>query len=320
MPASPDFLKTIAQLKEQATLPADALQHRLQQSLDPNYWTGILPGMTIGVPLAAPREESGDADQRLQLSEQQLRQHGYFNTPAVFSSEATARLRQAVLTLIEQDWPPAFVFVFDQFWNLFRGPQVDSFIQGIVGAGYRQVPYVWAHYVSGSTAGWTPHVDDGFGDTKIALWVPLSDATVDNGCIYLVPRNKVTEDFSRKIQEATTFTSGEVIQLLHHAQALPASPGSLLGWGAEVIHWGSHSKAGAPPRISVAVEFVRRDCPETGTYGLSSMEVAEGSPSFETRLLLIAKNLIQYQSYEPRVSRYKELAALLAKRLEASGH
>lgn len=57
---------------------------------------------------------------------------------------------------------------------------------------YKLFPYVWAHYVPPNSSGWNPHVDTddtGDGANELTVWLPITDATLDNGCIYVVPGN-----------------------------------------------------------------------------------------------------------------------------------
>ena len=102
----------------------------------------------------------------------------------------------------------------------------------------------------------------------------------------------------------------EYPNLLQSVKALPALPGSLLGWHHHLIHWGSRAsdRAGVP-RVSIAVEFI--------SDAVSPLEselplIPPGSiPDFPLRLNLIGKALLEYQRFEPSVARLEPLAIAL---------
>lgn len=93
------------------------------------------------------------------------------------------RMRERIETLRAKDWPPVFAFVYDEFWHVARAPFLAHVLSQALGPGHLQLPNLWAHYVYPNNAGWSPHVDGRYGADKVSLWIPLSDATVSNGCM-----------------------------------------------------------------------------------------------------------------------------------------
>ena len=101
------------------------------------------------------------------------------------------------------------------------------------------------------------------------VWIPLNDATNDNGCMYVVPR-EFDSDFARTdghhahMNPATEVQRGVSSKIhfpLHGVRALPAPAGSLIAWYGNTIHWGSScSKYAKDPRKSIALTFIRSDC------------------------------------------------------------
>jgi hypothetical protein len=100
------------------------------------------------------------------------------------------------------------------------------------------------------------------------VWIPLNDATLDNGCMYVVPR-EFDADFTRTdnhhahmnpAAEVQRGKSSKIQFPLHGVRALPAPAGSLIAWYGNTIHWGSScSRYAKVPRKSIALTFRRGD-------------------------------------------------------------
>src|SRR5207244_2616081 len=90
-------------------------------------------------------------------------------------------------------------------------------------------------------SGWPPHCDDANRPNRVTVWIPLSDATLDNGCMYVVPRDRAAADADARLQAC---------------RALPAAAGSILGWNFDVLHWGSTCTRPGEPRIAISQEFI----------------------------------------------------------------
>ena len=134
------------------------------------------------------------------------------------------------------------------------------------------------------------------------MWIPLTDATPLNSCIYLVPADR-----------DPTYGTPEDRQWQHkHAdvRALPAAAGSVLSWTQAVLHWGSSASARETlPRISVAFEFQSGQVPPMNDPLTRPNEI----PGFDQRLALIGKQILQYRHMYPLAPEIEGLAqALLA--------
>ena len=91
-------------------------------------------------------------------------------------------------------------------------------------------------------------------------------------------------------------------------RALPAKPGDVLCWNQAVLHWGSRTSRFAPaPRLSMALEFQRRDIPAWNTPLLDRF----ANHDFETRLKLVGKQILQYKHMYPLAERFQQLAEKL---------
>eukprot|EP00959_Pyramimonas_sp_CCMP1952_P388011 8131069-Pyramimonas_sp.AAC.1 len=145
----------------------------------------------------------------------------------------------------------------------------------------------WHIDPSEGQGGFTPHRDRHFGSKDDELvkdsfkpdgtpkyctcWIALSDATPDNGCLYVIPQtadpgSTLGDGLSVRDPNAIPADqwglrpgpSGQPIWApnsnagLRHVRAVPLSPGGLVVLGHRVLHWGSQGRAESAhgPRIS----------------------------------------------------------------------
>src|SRR5207245_2078717 len=123
---------------------------------------------------------------------------GYFQAEPLFSVRVIQRLRNGIEVLRKEDWPPVFSFIYDEFWLATRGPSLAGLLSTALGPEHRQIPHLWTFYIppTRGATGWLPHVDgweksDGSGDrsNRLTVWIPLSEATLENGCMYVIPKH-----------------------------------------------------------------------------------------------------------------------------------
>jgi ectoine hydroxylase-related dioxygenase (phytanoyl-CoA dioxygenase family) len=118
----------------------------------------------------------------------------------------------------------------------------------------------------------------------ITVWLPLTDATPENSCMYVVPADR-DPTYGSEMDYLHQFSLADI-------RALPAQAGSVLGWDQAVLHWGSHSvNRAVSPRISIACEFQRGD---QVPYGAPLFNPAE-PPDFATRQVLIGRQILRYE-------------------------
>jgi len=142
----------------------------------------------------------------------------------------------------------------------------------------------------------------------LTVWIPLNDATLDNGCMYVVPREFDT-DFARTdnhhahMNPATEVQRGLSSKIhfpLHGVRALPAPAGSLLAWSGNTIHWGSTcSRYANAPRKSIALTFLRSDNNvNVGANETPPITITQASVMTpELRLALISRSLLVYNQW-----------------------
>jgi len=170
--------------------------------------------------------------------------------------------------------------------------QQARILGGFLGDDFRILPDFWVWHVDPTKgeSGWRPHRDKGRvalnadGSPKsLTMWVPLTQATPMNGCMYILPASR-DPGYNTVNESDLKFDYPDI-------RALPAEPGQVLCWNQSVLHWDSRtSPFASEARISVALEFQRGDITPFNLPLLNPRQL----PSFETRLQLIAKQILQY--------------------------
>jgi Phytanoyl-CoA dioxygenase (PhyH) len=281
-----------------------------EQALNLDFWKALEPTLCVEGAGAAPEAATLD----LKTLVDRLRFEGYLNVPGVLPLDFVERLRSSVLNLNQRGIPLAFAFVYDEFWQAFQG--VSHLVEAALGPGYKALPdfWVWCVLPSEASLGWGPHrdkvtptLDRDNSPHSLTVWLPFSDATPLNGCIYILPAH-LDERFKRRV------FSGEDNNQVRSPQdirALPASAGSVLAWNQAVLHWGGRaSRMAEGPRVSAAFEFQRGNKPAFNTPLLDPKKL----PPFRQRLGLIGKQVLQYKHMYPLSEDLARLAETLSQR------
>jgi hypothetical protein len=93
--------------------------------------------------------------------------------------------------------------------------------------------------------------------------------------------------------------------ILPSIRALPGKAGSILIWNQAIWHWGSKTSSRVTePRISVSIEFQSRKSEPLNRPLCNPLQF----PTFEERISLIAKQILQYQHMYPLDIQIKNLA------------
>lgn len=300
------------QLAAQTVLRGRALDDAVAFAHDRSRWRALVPLGTIEgaalPPAAAQRSEA-----EIERAVDSFHREGWFALPSLLDAAEMDRRRRIVETLVANGWPPVFGFVFDEFWNLLRAPEVRGVIERLLGPGYRQNGSIWAHRVAARTgaSGWAPHVDDpkAAPGKMVAIWVPTSAATLESGCMSIIPRGVLGETYDRAIRERGALPFDDWLEALRAARPLPAPPGSVMGWDGGVLHWGGAWRGGDAPRLSIALEFEAADLPRK--RGDISVDPSAPLIPFEERLRCIGTALTAYSRFEPHVQRFATLGERL---------
>jgi ectoine hydroxylase-related dioxygenase (phytanoyl-CoA dioxygenase family) len=298
-------------------LSGSALAQQARNAEDPNYWIDLNPQLTISSAGSADwdSEVSGSVGDKLEEGLKSYRQYGFLALDGVLSQRQIATMRDAVARLQAAEWPPVFAFVYDPFWCIGRARVVSALLKELLGSP-QMLPRVWTHhvYTSVQNAGWRPHLDGRTGaPLTMSLWIPLTNATLRNGCMQLVKRNSATDELCRRYHTTDAFSREEVQALLTNTRALPCARGGLLAWDHNILHWGSYFECGSEPRVSIALEFASASSAEVTAAEHPSQE-HDLLPGFSTRLEAIGGAILKYRNFEPGMERFASLAELLTRK------
>ncbi len=259
---------------------------------------------TLGLTIDAPTNWSATAPLDVAALQSEMWSEGYFVVPPCLPAELVARCRAAIELVLAAGAPALASFAFDAPWELQRLLAAPA--AAALDDTARLRPAFWAwRLTADEPRGWSPHrdrpgmaIDDRGTPTSISVWVPLTDATADNGCMYVVPA-------PLDVQYANPRASLEVLNL-QCVRALPAPAGSVLGWTARLLHWGGIARAGTAGRISLSFEY---QAPHDPTPAFAS----DWIPSPAERVALIEQQWDQYDHmHEQPPERRERLAAVLA--------
>lgn len=274
------------------------------------FWVRMCPGVSIEAGGTCAPAVVGEFATRMAV----LKREGYVQVPDALPESVVAPIRAAVSTLFQRGIPLAFAFVYDELWQAFRS--LSEFLSHVLGPGYRALPDFWVWHVNPSddAVGWGPHrdrlsatLDDDNSPRTLTVWLPFSDATPLNGCMYMLPAHRDP----RFVQRRWDGEDNTVVRNLQDIRALPATAGTLFAWNQAVLHWGGRgSDLGAAPRISAAFEFQRSDCVPFNSPLLDPYRV----PTFTERLGLIGKQVLQYRHMYPLPGDIEAIATVLAER------
>jgi len=307
-----EFRQAQLKLQEKLAWPRAEVDLRLGQALDPEYWRRFSPDLSIEASVGSGLPESAPLTAReVEQHAEKFRREGYFQTGPVIDPVVIGQMRALVERLREAGWPPVFSYVYDEFWAVVRTPSLRKLVSRFLGDGYKQNSAIWTYYVAPvkGASGWPPHTDSKDRNSRLTVWVPLAEATLDNGCMYVIPSDRIPMGLPAHYDDMETVTRAQLGQLLRAVRALPSLPGAFMGWHHELIHWGSPASGQTAPRISIGVEFI---APGAAPRAVEAplFDVLQ-YPSFTERIRAIGKGIHQYAKFEPLMGRYLELSALI---------
>jgi hypothetical protein len=223
----------------------------------------------------------------------QISTEGYFELSPTELGVNVDQMANLVKLLVGQGMPSVFAFLYDEYWAIYNA--LDPVLKHVLGANYKRLPDFWCWHVDPkkSESGWDAHRDkdrnsiypDG-RPKSLTIWIPLTEATPLNGCMYLVPADR----------DPQYFRDGAGGFKVQDVRALPGRPGTVFMWTQNVFHWGSHASPRAPePRVSIAMEFQSGDVAAMNSPLTSNAE----NPSMKMRHKLISKQMLQYKHMYP---------------------
>jgi phytanoyl-CoA dioxygenase PhyH len=299
----------LTEMLETARLPHADVEARWAQAQDPEYWRALVPGAhVLGPPPIPPPGADGTATGDAVAS---LRRDGFFHLRGALDSRLVLHLNAIIDALAAARWPPAFAFVYDEFWMCARLPAIVELVTETLGRHASQIPHVWTHVVQPlrGAAGWNPHLD-GAGRGRMSVWIGLTDASIENGCMYVVPRGGTPDGLAERIAHNGTITVAEALAMLKATQPMPTRAGDALGWTFDVLHWGGRAQSGQSARRSVSLEFIAAgETPQGDEHPL--VPLGGPPPPLDARLRAIGAGLVEYRKFEPSLIRFERLAERL---------
>jgi hypothetical protein len=319
--ASPQLMAAAAQaLMKKAELSPEEVAQRLALLRDKDYWRRLAPFAAIEGSAQSDTAENGSACDPVRIAAdaaareaERIARDGYFRLEEIVDAERIGRMRRTVEAVRAAKWPPVFAFLFDDFWSIAQSGALLGFVERTLGPRCLQNTVVWAHWVAGEAGqqGWSPHTDEaGVGGALLSVWIALSDATVDNGCMSLIRASAVPRETAEAIDRQADVNDRTFRHLLQNVVTLPVKAGSIIGWRGDVLHWGGANTGDASPRISLALEFRPRGSKATG-FEAPLIDPRDGPPPYDLRLFAISKALREYPKFEPMIERYRGLAERL---------
>ena len=297
------------------------------------YWRALAKG--TGLHLAKDGAASRDPctplpTVRCAALRKQLIEDGFFTLnphELVTSPRDVSALCAGAERLNAHGWPATMLLMYDEAWSLAR--RVDALMRAVSGCALAYDTLAWRVDPGEGQSGFAPHRDRQPADVPCSFqsdgtpryatcWIALSEATVDNSCLYIVPRAHdpgydAGDDHSPDALDPllATLRSDAAVQAI---RACPLPPGGCLVFSHRIMHWGSQGRpsAGAPPRVSISFGcsdsafeepylFANAAAAAAGTsanlaadHNASESAGAASAPPAAVRVALAAAQLIGY--------------------------
>jgi hypothetical protein len=305
-------------LSEQQLTPV-VVEQQLQRSGDSAYWRGLVPGSSIGT--KAPAIHGLPlGDDAVRRAAELMGLDGYCVVPVFLPPDALSRVNAAIDAVIADGWPAVFAWVFDDLWAAVRTVAVGRLLDAALGPNARQLPHLWVHVVPAiaGARGWAPHVDGGLARgsrRRLSIWIAFTDASVDRGCIYVLPRSQAPEGLFEDRWKTEQLSAAETVRLLGAVRALPVPAGAALAWNFDILHWSGASAGPGVARRSVSLEFIAHDeDPAIDETPLLACGPDDPLPTLPERLEYIAHAILTYSKHESAASRFVPLAERIVNR------
>ena len=294
-------LKPMDTISDEALNRISEIRQRRKNITDPDYWLRLNPECHI---TARTQPQSlipyPISQEVMERNLGQIKKEGYFQTEPIMEPADINMLRRCISRVVGHGHNATYAFVYDEFYHVIA--KLTHVLSPVLGVDFQLVPDEYAVYYippEDRAMGTRPHRDalrtstsiepDGT-PTLVNVWIPLTDATTLNSCMYVLPAHLDPYYPRHDGESLVDVLSSENIEIqtndLQNIRALPVQAGSILCWSAHLLHWGGRSSEYAThPRISFAMYFQSRRVPP---YHEVTMDIS-APPAFETRLHLIEK-------------------------------
>ncbi len=279
------------------SLDARHIVERIPDIVDIDFWRRLNPEAAITTDPIACRAMEPPEDREVESLIEQLRDDGYFQARRRLPAAEIVLMRRCIESVKAEGLPVMLALVYDVFYRAFGW--FDPVLGSILGPAYRIVPNFWVYYVETSdhSKGFEPHRDAEYAGTirpdglptVLTAWVPITDATPLNSCMYVVPASRDPQ-YAQSLRDLRT---GATQFALEDIRAIPAEAGTLSCWDQHIFHWGSRgSRRALEPRISYALYCQRGDIPPVDGVAIDFRRGID----FTTRLGLICRSLYRYST------------------------
>jgi hypothetical protein len=236
---------------------------------------------------------------------------GYVLADDVLEGQLTSKLKDAIVSLHARGYPATFVLLYDETWELAL-LALNTLSEATHPSNCFNFDILaWHIDPRENVAGFSPHRDRQPADVKssfhedqqakyVTMWMALSDATPENSCLYVIPKQFDPGYIGGDSDSGTDLTdrrddpmwralpSKESFQ---NIRALPRRAGQSVLFTHRILHWGSLGNPNAlqhEPRV--AISFVCSD----PTFERPYLNSLHFPPNFSTRLLLVCAQLLTY--------------------------
>ena len=287
------------------TLSVPAATLSMNDFFSENFWRAQFPDLSIGTRLDKLKNMITPVDKQvLARMKERMAVEGYFDGYDDKLTKLMPGLASAMVRLVNLGIPTPFLFLFDEAWECFY--RLNPVIANVLGEDYCNLPAFWAWHIDPGKqeSGWKPHRDrsraalaaDGT-PLAVSVWIPITEANSLNSCMYLLPANR-DPVYNTPDEDKWVFPPTDI-------RAVPGRPGDFFCWNQALLHWGSRSSPFAKhPRISMSVEFQRGDIEPLDNPVLPRLT----NMSFQFRLKMIAKQLLQYHHMHPLTPQMEAVA------------
>jgi|TARA_B100000768_G_scaffold172740_1_gene181293 ectoine hydroxylase-related dioxygenase (phytanoyl-CoA dioxygenase family) len=300
--------------------PTTHFEENTDDVLSTKYWEGIFgnklscKAQTIAEP---SYRSSSVAYSRYCIYRKDIEEQGYTWGDVVVTESESKHLANGIQQLVAAGWPPVCIFVSDLAWSVTD--HLWSYAEAILGAGNEIVlepslaafkldprqDHAGKRYV-GNNFG-QPHRDysheEVFGSdiseaskslNILSIWLPLVDISLENGCMYVVPRSGDRSGGSGENEVDIPLFDMKTVQAL-----APTKAGTLLAWAGNTVHWGAScvKRDEKSPRISLAYVFRKKQavCDLRGEP--LTREAFRAGLTMERRLELIRQSLSCFEHW-----------------------
>ena len=273
----------------------------------PEFWRRLAPGLTVSDTL--PSRVVDRSDTQIDRDRMNLTHEGYVHVKQPGIVAPFAEIAEAMNRIVDAGLPAAFIGVYDEVWAI--AAQMQGIMDGMFAGHAAMIPNFWASFSDAGDAGATagrrrPGVSLNKDGTPraVSVWLPITDATTENGCIYVVPA-----DQDRNYGKAPAERADASLQAI---RALPASAGDLLIWTGETYTWQSCSakRHEDGPQLALSWEFQDALEAPLGDYLVDSFPYVP----FEMRLGIIAEQMPQKATEHLKVPAWKAVTQTLLNR------